>query len=460
MAKPSRDLTVVVSVPAGETLDGRWLLETRIGHGAMGSVFRGRDLKTDQTVAIKLLSPEHCRKTKVLARFEREAAKMIGLRHPNIVHFYGQGRRGAIPYIVMEHLEGMTLHDVIKHEGGALPLSDAISVVKQLAAGLACLHHHGLVHRDVKPQNVFVSVGGRITILDLGVVHDRQDPGLTKPGAMIGTPYYMSPEQIMGSSDIDRRTDIYSLASMTFELLTGSPPFLGANNFEVLYGHRNVAPPDASVRASGVSKAVAKVIIRGMAKQRGDRPETTTEFVADLEAAAGASSVDLAERFAFVSGAISAAAHDATKIGALGANDVPMAASSEIVALTRDITDERRVFRSTDSRTAIMHVATERHQVVDDVAASTPSSTFVSGPEQTGQLRIIATAKSVMATAQIELEHTRLGTTPFCATLPIGAYRLRLELADGRSTSRTVEIKTGSMLTVRVKFDRDETSSF
>ena len=294
--------TVVFLVAPGDVLDGQFQVESRLGQGAMGSVFKGIDLKQNRRpVAIKILSPEHCRKPKVLARFEREAKLMTTLRHPNIIQLYGVGRRGALPYIAMQYLEGMTLYDVLKKKGGKLTPSEAIFITKQIAAGLSFIHHHGLVHRDIKPQNIFVSPGARVTILDLGVARDKSNPGLTKPGAMVGTPYYMSPEQIAGTEEIDKRTDVYALAAMTFELLVGRPPFLGANNFEVLYAHKNSPPPDASVIAKHIGKDVAKVLMAGMAKKREERPNSASELNADLEAFFGSEEkIDVQKAFGFL----------------------------------------------------------------------------------------------------------------------------------------------------------------
>ncbi len=293
--------TVVFLVAPGDILDDRWLIEARIGQGAMGSVFRGKDSKLDRKVAIKILSPEHCRKPKVLARFEREAKLMQTLRHPNIIQLFGVGRRGALPYIVMQFLEGMTLADVLKRKGGKLTPGETLAVVKQIASGLSFIHHHGLVHRDIKPQNIIVSPGGRVTILDLGVVRDKSNPGLTKAGAMVGTPYYMSPEQIQGTDEIDKRTDVYALAAMTFELLCGRPPFLGQTNFEVLHAHRYLDVPDASELNKAVNKQVAKALANAMSKKREDRPLSATEFAADLEAFFGLQErVDPAVAFAFL----------------------------------------------------------------------------------------------------------------------------------------------------------------
>ena len=293
--------TVVFLVTPGDILDDRWLIEARIGQGAMGSVFRGHDKKAERNVAIKILAPEHCRKPKVLARFEREATLMTTLRHPNIIQLYGVGRRGALPYIVMQFLEGMTLADVLKRKGGRLSAGETLAVVKQISAGLSFIHHHGLVHRDIKPQNIFVGPGGRVTILDLGVVRDKSNPGLTRPGAMVGTPYYMSPEQIQGTDEIDKRTDVYALAAMTFELLVGRPPFLGNTNFEVLHAHRYQPVPDASQLSKSVNKDVARALATAMSKKREDRPLSASEFYADLEAFFGSTEkVDPAVAFAFL----------------------------------------------------------------------------------------------------------------------------------------------------------------
>jgi eukaryotic-like serine/threonine-protein kinase len=293
--------TVVFLVTPGDVLDERWLIEGRIGQGAMGSVFKGNDQQQQRKVAIKILAPEHCRKPKVLARFEREAKLMATLRHPNIIQILGVGRRGALPYIVMQFLEGMTLAEVVKIKGGKLTPGETLWVVKQISAGLSFVHHHGLVHRDVKPQNIFIGPGGRVTILDLGVVRDKSNPGLTKPGAMVGTPYYMSPEQIQGTGEIDKRTDVYSLAAMTFELLVGRPPFLGTSNFEVLYAHKNNPPPDANALNPSIPKTVAAALARGLAKRPDERPSSASEFNADLEAFIGTSEkVDPRVAFAFL----------------------------------------------------------------------------------------------------------------------------------------------------------------
>jgi serine/threonine-protein kinase len=479
VAADSQDHTVVIHVTPGEVLGDRWRVESRLGQGAMGSVFRGKDLTTQGPVAIKILAPEHCRKPKVLARFEREAEKMTTLRHPNIVQLHGHGRRGALPYIVMEYLDGMTLADVLQHEGGTLPLAETIALVKQLAQGLAFLHKNGLVHRDVKPQNVIVGGEGRVTILDLGVIRDQANPGLTRPGAMVGTPYYMSPEQILGAEDIDKRTDVYAVAAMTFELITGRPPFLGENNFEVLYGHKNLPPPDASQVQSTIPKNVAKVLMRALSKRRDDRPDTVTELVAELEAAAGPKKVDLSRRFAFVTkGAapkerpeektriLRTPARATVKSPALevpvprdtteaprsmtgdSADLVPMAESGDVVSVPGIQVGESH----SDLKTVVMHV--------DDVAerprrTTAPEAEIESAPPPTGQLRIVVTSRGKAANAAISVDGIYEGVSPRTLTLPAGKHRVKIELGGHKAVEQEAEVTAGGSSNLRVVLEKN-----
>lgn len=468
MSSPSADHTVVLHVMPGEVLDDRWRLEDRVGQGAMGSVFRGRDVKTGSLVAVKVLAPEHCRKPKVLARFEREAELMMELRHPNIVQLLGHGRLRALPYIVMEYLDGMTLSEVLEAKGGKLPAAETVALVKPIAAGLAFLHRAGLVHRDIKPQNIFLTTRGRVTILDLGVVRDQHNPGLTKPGAMVGTPYYMSPEQILGLEDIDRRTDVYALAAMTFELLTGRPPFLGQNNFEVLYGHKNTAVPDAASLVKGLSKQVAAVLIHGMAKRRDERPETASEFAAELEAAVGVKKVDLAKAFAFIGEAKKQAqvrdtkqTRDAmTPVGQpiegestrliqkytppkQDSEEVPLAANEDVVSVANVV--------------EVDPIETGKTEIFStDATYVGPITRDLSGPRaapKTGHVRVIATLKGKPVSASFSISSGLKGTTPKTVGLMPGKYTLRAELAaGGRALERKVEVTAGAVVNVRLEF--------
>jgi serine/threonine-protein kinase len=404
---------------------------------------------------------------------------MTTLRHPNIVQLYGHGRRGALPYIVMEYLDGMTLAEVLQHEGGAIPVAETIALIKQVALGLAFLHKNGLVHRDVKPQNVIVGGGGRVTILDLGVVRDQANPGLTRPGAMVGTPYYMSPEQILGAEDIDRRTDVYALAAVTFELLTGRPPFLGENNFEVLYGHKNLPPPDASQVQAAVPKAIGKVLMRALSKRRDERPDTVTELVAELEAAAGPKKVDLARRFAFVTrkaGPAKDTTRDDEKTRLLRARaqpstrdappsvsppdtteepprrdsdqEVPMADSCDVVSVPGFTVGESQ----SDLKTVVMHVGeVERHPRHNTAPEPVPDD--VPAP-RTGQLHIVVTARGKAANAAVSVDGVYEGVTPRTLTLPAGVHRVKLEMAGYKPVERDAAVVAGCSTNLRVVLEK------
>jgi serine/threonine protein kinase len=464
VSAPTADHTVVLHVMPGEVLDERFRIEARVGQGAMGSVFRGRDLRSNAVVAVKVLAPEHCRKPKVLARFEREAELMVQLRHPNIVQLLGHGRLRALPYIVMEYLDGMTLSEVLEAKGGKLPIAETVALIKPIASGLAFLHRNSLVHRDIKPQNIFLTSKGRVTILDLGVVRDQHNPGLTKPGAMVGTPYYMSPEQILGAEDIDRRTDVYALAAMTFELLTGRPPFLGSNNFEVLYGHKNAAVPDAASLVKGLSKGVAAALIHGMAKRRDERPDSASEFAAELEAAAGVSKVDLAKSFAFIgekkqqdrdtketrdqlSPVGAAIVTDSTRLirkytPRKDSDEVPLAANEDIVSVANAIELE-----SDTGKTQLF--STDATYVGPALGRGPTAPKVVS---KTGQLRVIATLKGKVCSAQVSIDGGPKVATPRTVTLPKGRHTLRGEVPGARPIERAVEVSAGAVVNVRLEF--------
>lgn len=499
------DHTVVLQLPPGELLDDRWRLEGRIGQGAMGSVFRGRDADRGTLVAIKILSPEHCRKPKVLARFEREAELMSTLSHPNLVKVYGHGRRGALPYIVLEYLQGMTLADALLQKGGSLSAAEAVAVVKPIADGLTFLHEHGLVHRDVKPQNIFLSAGGKVTILDLGVVRDQQNPGLTRPGAMVGTPYYMSPEQILGQ-DIDRRTDVYALGAMTFEVLTGRPPFLGDNNFEVLYAHKHSPPPDASQLSRRVPKEVAEVLSRAMSKDREQRPDSALRFADDLEAATGARRADLTRAFAFLEKrqTLSEAGDregswvrgqpkpiDAVETRIIrrprSSDEVPVAADEDVHSISNlePVGDQptprqsQRPWRAKagrdpsqtadfdasrmDTREGLPPVG-GRETRDEGTSAGAPGEE-TTGPQEglteavrlpgdsaaSGLLRVMALVKGRPATALLTVDGVATGITPRSLAAPAGPHLVRLELEGCQPLERTVEVTAGGTTYLRLE---------
>ncbi len=280
----------------GEVLDGRWVLSDKLGEGGMGSVFLARETALERDVAIKVLSPGLCSSPDFVTRFEREARLMAQLEHPNVVPVYAVGRHGDVPFIVMKRLEGRTLAGFLSKYDGKPPLTATVSILQQVCSALSFIHERGFVHRDIKPSNIFVSPQGHVTLLDLGVAYDPSS-NLTRSGMMIGTPRYMSPEQILGTQKIDHRSDLYALGTVLFEMLTGTPPFTGDSDFVVMRAHQEEPPPDPTQLREELPPAIADVTSRALAKRPDDRYQSAEALFLAFQAAcaqtAPAPSVDV-----------------------------------------------------------------------------------------------------------------------------------------------------------------------
>lgn len=269
--------TRILALDVGDVLAGGWKVESRIGQGAMGKVYRARNLQTGKIAALKILLPESCRTPELVARFEREAQLLATLRHPNIVELYDVGRRGALPYIVMQFVSGARLDKYAERRGGFIDGPELLNLAGQICDGLSVIHREGLVHRDIKPSNIIVDDHGHVTILDLGVARDLREPLFTEPGLTIGTPYYMAPEQIIGPM-VDHRADVYALGALVFELVTGTLPFDGADEHEVMHHHCATPAPNATERDPVVPAALSRMLLKAMSKNPADRFQTVEEF--------------------------------------------------------------------------------------------------------------------------------------------------------------------------------------
>lgn len=216
-------------VPLGTVLDDRWRIDAHLAVGSMGEVFQGTDTLDGSACAVKVLKAEFVDDGVQVQRFEREARTTLSLRHPNVVTVFGSGVYESRPWIAMELLEGESLERVV--ERGPLSAADAVAVVRQIGAALDDAHGRGVIHRDLKPDNVFVLRGERVRVkvLDFGFakVTDRllMDGLRTAADTLLGTPLYMAPEQIRSSRDVDHRADLWSLGVIAYELLLGDAPF-------------------------------------------------------------------------------------------------------------------------------------------------------------------------------------------------------------------------------------------
>jgi serine/threonine-protein kinase len=267
----------------GEVLDGHWRLERKLGRGGMGIVYLAHDLELDRPVAIKMLAPQYCDDPGLVQRFEREARMMAKLDHPNLVPVFSVGRTAQGPYIVMKLLEGMTLGEMLKARG-RLSLPEALMATRQLAAGLQFIHDRQVVHRDVKPANIFVGPDGHVTLLDLGVARDSTSD-LTRTGVLLGTPRYMSPEQIHGEP-ADHRSDLYALATVVFEMVTGQPVFEANSDFSLMRAHIEKPPPDPS-KFVEVSPELTAALLKALSKDPAARFQSARELADALEMASG-----------------------------------------------------------------------------------------------------------------------------------------------------------------------------
>ena len=224
-----------MSALVGTLLSGRYRLDAQVGTGGMSTVYRAFDATLERRVAIKLMHRDIAADSDQLERFRREARAVAQLSHPHIVGVIDAGEEDGRPYIVFEYVEGETLKDRIRRLG-RLPVDEAIAYAIEIARALGAAHGRGIVHRDVKPQNVLVDEEGSAKVTDFGIARSMDDSGLTAEGRVLGTTDYVSPEQALGH-DVNGQSDIYSLGVVLYEMLTGDVPFHGENQVSVAMKH-------------------------------------------------------------------------------------------------------------------------------------------------------------------------------------------------------------------------------
>jgi len=255
-----------------------------LGRGGMGAVYHGTDVSLDRPVAIKVLALDIAHDPEIVERFEREARAQARLRHPNVAQIYFIGEDRGFHFFVMEYLEGPGL-DALLAKTAPLPWTEAVDYALAAARGLRAAHAQGFVHRDVKPSNLMLDNEAGIKILDFGLVKSmRGDSQLTRDGAIIGSPLYMSPEQGRGQV-ADHRSDIYSLGCTLYHMLCGQPPFSGPSPVGIMSMHVTDRPKPVRDLNPQVPQVVAKIVERMLAKDPKDRPQDYDELVAALEAA-------------------------------------------------------------------------------------------------------------------------------------------------------------------------------
>lgn len=265
-------------------LNGRYEIKERIGSGGMAEVYRGIDLADNKEVAIKVLKQEYSNDPQYLHRLNREAEAMVSLKNEHIVSFYGMGNEGDIHYLVLEYVKGRTLREYMDEKGKLRP-REAVEIVCDVLNGLSHAHRMGLIHRDVKPQNIMLTDDGVIKLADFGIAKFSGNITQTYDGKeAMGSVYYISPEQAKGET-VDAQADIYSTGVMLYEMLTGSAPFSGDNAVQVALKHINDEIPPAKEADESISIALSDVVAKATAKDRSIRYSDAVSMRNDLRKA-------------------------------------------------------------------------------------------------------------------------------------------------------------------------------
>ncbi|MFB9249167.1 Stk1 family PASTA domain-containing Ser/Thr kinase [Sphaerisporangium melleum] len=274
--------TTVADPLLGRLLDGRYRVESRIARGGMAAVYLALDVRLDRTVALKVMHPSLAEDPDFVRRFIGEAKSVASLSHPNVVHVFDQGADAGNVYLSMEYVPGRTMRDVLR-ERGRLPAREALEIMIPVLAALGAAHQTGMVHRDVKPENVLLSDDGRVKVADFGLARAIDAGNQTKTGVMIGTIAYMSPEQVT-SGVADTRSDVYAAGVMLFELLTGQQPYLGESPMSVAYRHVHDRVPAPSTLVPGVPAALDALVLAATDRDPARRPtDATAMLVAAVE---------------------------------------------------------------------------------------------------------------------------------------------------------------------------------
>jgi hypothetical protein len=267
----------------GEVLSDRYELEELVGTGGMSSVFRAHDRLLDRKVALKVLHEQYTADEEYVERFRREARAVAALSHPNIVTVIDRGEHEGRQFIVFEYVSGENLKQLIGRRGPA-PVTTALELGIQIARALSFAHQEGLVHRDVKPQNVLLNGEGEAKVTDFGIARSLDvQHGMTQTGTVLGTSDYIAPEQAQGQR-VDEQTDVYSLGVVMYELLTNEVPFPGENFVAVAMRHINEAPPSIRDKRPDVSPRLEAAVHRAMAKDGSQRFPSMMDFCRELEA--------------------------------------------------------------------------------------------------------------------------------------------------------------------------------
>jgi eukaryotic-like serine/threonine-protein kinase len=278
------DVDLSVSAPlVGRIVDGRYRVEAIVARGGMATVYRAVDARLDRVVALKVMHPDLAADSDFVVRFTAEARAAARLSHPAVVAVFDQGEDDGAVYLAMEYVEGRTLRKLLREQGRLSP-GHALEVIDPVLAALDAAHHAGIVHRDMKPENVLVGHGGQVKVADFGLARALTDASTATRGLLLGTVNYISPEQALGEGATPR-SDVYSTGVMLYELLTGQPPHTGPTDFVVVRSHIEIDVPAPSLVEPAVSPGLDALVRRATAREPLNRFADAGEFLAELRLA-------------------------------------------------------------------------------------------------------------------------------------------------------------------------------
>src|SRR5437016_8643331 len=266
----------------GRIIKGRYKLIDERGSGSFGEVYIAHDLQTNYLYAAKVMNPDHAYDNELLERFKREAYILQSLNDQHIVRIVDYGNDDNLYFIIMHHIDGQNLKFYITTHGPIEPLL-AIHYILQAAQGLDAAYKIGVVHRDIKPQNILINNKGIVKIVDFGLSRSKESPTITSSDKFMGTAYYTAPEQVMSSHSADIRSDLYSLGIVLFEALAGYPPYSGGTVVDIIMKHQSEDIPSICRIYPGLPYELDAFMQKAMAKQPDDRFQTPREFILGLE---------------------------------------------------------------------------------------------------------------------------------------------------------------------------------